>query len=202
MCSIISFHAYPPVVLAHLQLNLSSTTWCSSMYRSLRLSDSLSILQHLLSEISLSPVRWCWEQPSLILSLRPALPVLLSPSLPIPHMHASVFLSGFIPLFLTLPPCKVSPLFFRLPPTFSDNLWSRYVHPSFECYFALHFHCLLITDSINSKWPNAAVGCWLESKLLFIYLFYKEKGHYLIWTTISDLSVLLSASLWQLVSTS
>lgn len=26
---------------------------------------SLSILQHLLSEISLSPVRWCWEQPSL-----------------------------------------------------------------------------------------------------------------------------------------
>lgn len=154
------------------------------MYRSLRLSDSLSILQHLLSEISLSPVRWCWEQPSLILSLRPALPVLLSPSLPIPHMHASVFLSGFIPrqaqtlssgCFLLSLPAK-SPLCFSAFLPLFLIIYDQDVSIQ-VLSVALHFpHCLLITDSINSKWPSAAVGCWLESKpLFFCFLFLIKK---------------------------
>lgn len=68
-CTPRRLHPRLPVCGACLTLQLSlfsSTTWCSSSFRSLRVSDSLlSILQHLLSEISLSPVRWCWEQPSL-----------------------------------------------------------------------------------------------------------------------------------------
>lgn len=79
---IISIHAYPCMVLPHLQLSLfSSTTWCSSMYRSLRVSDS----------VSLSSNTCCWRSASLlsddaessppsILLFRPTLPVSLSPS--------------------------------------------------------------------------------------------------------------------------
>lgn len=88
---VISIHAYPCVVLPQLQLSLfSSTTWCSSMYRSLRVSDS----------VALSSNTCCWRSASLlsddaessppsILPFRPTLPVFLSP----PSSHTFVHFS-------------------------------------------------------------------------------------------------------------
>lgn len=91
--SLILVHAYLSVVLLHLQLSLfSSKTWCSSIRiaPSVCLTLSLSILQHLLSGISLSPVRWCWEQPSL--SVLPSLSSSLSLFLFHTYEHFPVFI--------------------------------------------------------------------------------------------------------------
>lgn len=114
--------------------------------------------------VSLSPFVWLTlypptpavgDQPlSCQMMLRAALPYPLSPSCPpcfalslASHsshacqrfpvwFYSEASTNALFSLFLTLPPRKVSPLFFRLPPTFSDDLWSRRGHPSFECYFA------------------------------------------------------------------
>lgn len=65
--SVISVQAYLSVALPHLQLKSLLLNNLVLLYVSLPpcVWLSLSILQHLLSEISLSSVRWCWEQPSL-----------------------------------------------------------------------------------------------------------------------------------------
>lgn len=78
--SIISVHAYPSVVLPHLQLSLfHSTTWCSSMYRSLRVSDSVSLSSNTCCRRSASLLSDDAESsPPSILPFHPTLPVFLS----------------------------------------------------------------------------------------------------------------------------
>lgn len=87
--------AYLCVALPRLQPSLYSfTTWYVSLPPCAWLS--LSVLQHLLSEISLSPVRWCRKQPSLFPlfpSYLPCFPLSLSP---LSHIHACILLSVFI----------------------------------------------------------------------------------------------------------
>lgn len=86
--SILSIRAYLPVVLPHLQLSLfSSTSWCSSMYCSRRVSESVS-----------PPTPAVGDQPlSCQMMLRVALPLSslsIQPfpfsSPPLPHTHACI----------------------------------------------------------------------------------------------------------------
>ncbi len=64
------FHLYPSLPICSAASLAAQSLLLNNLvllYVSLRpcIWLRLSILQHLLSEISLSPVRWCWEQPSL-----------------------------------------------------------------------------------------------------------------------------------------
>lgn len=102
---------------------------------------SLSILQHLLSEISLSPVRWCWEQPSLyppFPSYPPRFP--LFPFLTYMHVFNRLFLlwgeHKRCLLSISRSPCRCLPFVRFLPPLSSLDLWQRAAHPSRGCCFA------------------------------------------------------------------
>lgn len=89
--SVISIRAYPSVVPPHLELSLfSSTTWCSSMYCSLRVSDSVSLSSNTCCRRSASlPSDDAESSPPSILPFRPTLPAFLSS----PSSHTCMYLT-------------------------------------------------------------------------------------------------------------
>lgn len=112
-------HFYLSLPLCSACLTCSSTTWCSSAYRSLPVSDSVSLSP---------PTPAVGDQPpSCQMMLRAALPLSslpvqssLSSSLPLPHIHACVELTELFYsktstsalFFLSAAlPADVSPLF-------------------------------------------------------------------------------------------